>query len=327
MTIIAGSRYHFLFGTSTEYTALQTAGKIDENDLYFVTDNKQLYVGNDLYTGQVTFVIDFPENPSQGIIYVNGTTHETKVWDGTKWNVMVPPIVDTITTATADTDLASVKAIKDYLTEQINDVVIDITYAEDAQKFVVTYGNLDTTELLLKNLIIGAVYDGTTGNFTFTTANGDPIVVNTPVENFLSSASFNVDTKVLTLTLTNGTTFDVNLADLVDTYTVKSTTTVELAMSVTGEITANVKKSATTGNALVLNKDGLFVPEALVKSLSNTNTVTLTETAGALSADVKVSAEAGNTLVVKDDGLYTDMSNYYKKAEIDEFTTWKTIIE
>ena len=71
----------------------------------------------------------------------------------------------------------------------------------------------------------------------------------------------------------------------------------------------------------------LIMNTALVKSLSNTNTVTLTETAGALSADVKVSAEADNTLVVKDDGLYTDMSNYYKKSEIDEFTTWKAITE
>ena len=72
MAITVGEHYHFLFGTEAQYKALQTAGSISANDLYFITDTKQLYVGEDLYTGQVKFVDSFPASPSQGIIYVNG---------------------------------------------------------------------------------------------------------------------------------------------------------------------------------------------------------------------------------------------------------------
>lgn len=320
MAITVGEHYHFLFGTEAQYKALKTAGTISANDLYFITDTKQLYVGEDLYTGQVQFVTAFPDAPSQGIIYVNGTTHETKVYDGTKWNTIVPPIAETLTEATADTNLVTAKAIRDYVTGLNNNAVKNVEYNETAQKFTVTYGNNTTSELELKNLVTGASYDSDTGNFTFTVANGESIVVNTPKENFLASAKYDADTHTLTMTLVDGTTVDVDLAELIDEYTVESTATVELAMT-GNKITANVKKSATAKNALVLSADGLFVPEALVKSVANTATANLAVSdAGALTATVNISGNEGNKLEAKDDGLFvpaTDLSDYYTKAEVN----------
>ena len=328
MAITAGAHYHFLYGALAEYTQLKTDKKIQANDLYFITDTKQLYVGEDLYTGQVLFVTEFPEAPSQGIIYVNGTTHETKVWDGTKWNVMVPTISDTLDQATADTDLVTAKAIKDYVTGITNNAITDVAYDNTNQKFTVTFADTNTTEILLKNLITGAAYDGDTGNFTFTVANGDSITVNTPKENFLKSAKYDKATHILTMTLVDDTKVEVNLEDLIDTYTVKSGATVTLTMT-GNQITAEVKKSATEKNALVLNEDGLFVPEALVKSVTSTATVTLaTDDDGALSANVAISKDANNQLSAKTDGLYvapTNLDNYYTKTEVDDFTTWKAI--
>lgn len=356
MAITVGEHYHFLFGTEAQYKALQTASSISANDLYFITDTKQLYVGEDLYTGQVKFVDSFPASPSQGIIYVNGSTHETKVYTGTEWKTIVPPISTTLNEATVDTNLVTAKAIRDFV-KGLNDVAVkDVTYSEATQKFTVTYGNDTTSELALKNLITGASYDSTNGNFTFTVANGESIVVNTPKENFLSSASYDGDTHMLTMTLVDGTEVEVDLADLIDTYTVKSSATVELSMT-GNEITASVKKSASAGNALVLSADGLFVPEALVKSVSNTATANLAVSAqGQLTATVNVSKEANNQIQAKADGLFvakTDLSNYYNKtevnaelnkkadkattlagygitdaytkAEVDAFTTWKAM--
>ena len=320
MAITAGARIQHVFGTLAQYEALKAAGSLLATDLYFVTDTKQIYVGEDLYTGQVQFVESFPEAPSQGIIYVNSTTHETKVWNGSAWNVMIPPIKSDIATA-ADTDLVNAKAIKDYLAGITTEAILDLAYDSATQKFTVTYADTTTSELALKNLLTGAAYNAETAEFTFTVANGETVKFNIPKENFLSTATFDEATHVLTLTLVDGTEVPVDLKELVDTYTVKSTATVELAMSATGEITANVKKSATEGNALVLNEDGLFVPEALVKSVVDTATVDVeVDEAGALSANVKVSAEADNQLSAKADGLFvakTDLSGYYNKTQVD----------
>lgn len=329
MAPVSGERYHYIFGTLSQFEALKTAGNVNPSDLYFITDNKQIYVGEDLYTGQVEFVSIFPDAPSQGIIYVNPTTHETKMWDGTKWQVIVPPISETLDQATVDTNLVTAKAIRDYVGEIRDGIVKDVEYSEATQTFTVTYGNDSTSELPLKELLMGASYDASTGNFTFKVANGDDIVVNTPKENFLQSAVYNKDTHVLTLTLTDGTEVTVNLEELIDVYTVEDTATIDLTLE-NNKITASVKKSATEKNALVLNDDGLFVPEALVKSISGTNSIKLNvSTDGALTADVSISTTADNQLVINNDGLYvakTDLSNYYTKTEVDEFTTWHEIV-
>ena len=320
MAITAGQHYHFVFGTLAQYEGLKAAGNVVASDLYFITDTKQIYVGEDLYTGQVQFVNEFPAEPSQGIIYVNGSTHETKVWNGTDWQVMIPAIKDSLEGA-ADTDLVNAKAIKDYLADIVTDAVMDVAYDAAAQKFTVTYADATTSDIELKNLITGAAYNGETGDFTFTVANGEAIVVNTPKENFLSAATFDEASHILTLTLVDGTTVPVDLKELVDTYTVKSTATVELAMSESGEITANVKRSEAEGNALVLNEDGLFVPEALVKEIADTETVALAVSeAGELTAAVKISEAEKNALVANEDGLFvaeTDLSGYYTKEEAD----------
>lgn len=328
MAITKGNRYRFLFGTLAEYTTAKDAGLLNNDHLYFITDTRQLYVGEDLYTGQVSFVDEFPTSPSQGIIYCNNTTHETKVWNGASWNIMIPPIQSTLTVDTADTDLVNAKAIRDYITNEQSAAVNDVEYDSTTQTFTVTYFDDTTSSLPLKNLITGASYNGTTGNFTFTQANGEDIVVNTPVENFLSSASFDKNTNTLTLTLTDGTEVTVDLAELVDTYTVKSTSTVELAMSDSGEITANVIKSESTGNALVLNTDGLFVPIAPVQTVTDTSTITFVLANNDLSGNVQVSTETDNIISIKTDGLYvpkTDLSDYYTKEQIDTFTTWYSI--
>ena len=94
-------------------------------------------------------------------------------------------------------------------------------------------------------------------------------------------------------------------------------------MTDAGQIAANVKKSAAAGNILVLNEDGLFVPEAFIKLIEDTATVNLeVDEAGKLTAEVKISAAEGNMLVAKEDGLFmavedVDLSGYYTSEQVD----------
>ena len=59
-------------------------------------------------------------------------------------------------------------------------------------------------------------YNSTTGELTLTDQNGVETTVNLPLEQFLSQAVYDADTNVLTLTMSDNTTFDVDLSDLVD---------------------------------------------------------------------------------------------------------------
>ena len=314
MAITAGQQFNFVFGTSTQFAALKTAGSVVAGDLYFLTDTHQIYVGEELYTGQTLFVDAFSETPSQGIIYVHKTTHEAKVWNGAAWDVMVPAISGDLATA-ADTDLVNAKAIKDFISKGVGaDAVNDVAYDAATQKFTVTYGDATTSELPLKNLLTGAAYDATTGDFTFTVANGEAVVINTPKENFLSAANFNAETNELTLTLVDGTEVDVNLAELIDVYTVKNSATVNLTMT-GNEIVAAVNKSSAAGNILTLNDDGLFVPGDFIQSIEDTATIDIDVTDAKLTANVKLSAAANNALVANEDGLHVDISGKADKAE------------
>lgn len=319
MAPISGEKYYYIFGTLKQFEILKLTGRVNPNNLYFITDTNQIYVGEDLYTGQVQFVDSFPQSPSMGIIYVNSVTHETKIWNGNSWQVIVPPISDILDQATVDTNLVTAKAIRDYFKQNKDNVVKNIEYNNYNQAFTVTYTNDSTSTLTLLELLTGVSYNSNTGDFTFTVANGEDIVINTPKENFLQSATYDKVTHILTLTLTDGTEVNVNLEELIDVYAVEDTATIDLILE-NNIIKANIKKSATEKNALVLNDDGLFVPESLIKAISETNSIKLVlSDEGSLTANVNISANNDNQITINNDGLFVpkaDLSNYYTKEEV-----------
>lgn len=72
-----------------------------------------------------------------------------------------------------------------------------------------------------------------------------------------------------------------------------------------GVITSSVKVSATNGNSLVINADGLYVPTPVtVIQVEASPSITVTYQAGIIGAVANISAQSGNTLTVVSDGLY-----------------------
>ena len=326
MAITTGSQLTFHAGTLADYKAKKEAGALVANDLYFITDTKELYIGEEKYFEPTEVVSEFPANGAQGKLYINSATFEAKIFNGTEWVVISPAVSTSLDADTTASNIVTAQAVRDYVAAQVQagvgelgNPVKDVAYDSTAQKITLTYNDATTKDIELKELLTGASYDGTTGDFTFTKANGEAVVVNTPKENFLSAAEFNPETNVLTLTLVDGTTVPVELGDLIDVYTVADTDSVDLEMA-GNEITANVKLSNAAGNALVIktgDEAGLFVEipdDSLIKSVEDTATVGLAvDEAGALTANVNISAEADNQIVAKEDGIFvakTDLSAY-----------------
>jgi hypothetical protein len=220
---MALSTVKFFIVTSAQYNALETK---DSNALYFLSDANRIYKGSVPYSHPIELVTEFPATGLVGTLYVNTTTKEGKAWNGTSW-ITVQLAVST-TVEENDTTLPTGKAVKNFVEEA------------------------------LQGFVNGATFDGATGLLSLATPSGTPIEINLPVETFLSAASYDADAHKLTLTLTDNTKFDVDLADLIDTYT--GGTTESATVDITeGVVTANVKVSATEGNLLNINTDGLYV--------------------------------------------------------------------
>lgn len=302
-------QYQFHAGTAAAFAAAKEADTIVAQDLYFLTDTKELFVGEVKYCNPVEFVTEDPATGVVGVLYVNTVSHKITAYNGTAMVEVAPAVVSTFTGA-ADGAVANVKAIKDYVAGQVTTLgnpVKDVAYDNATQKITLTYNNDTTKELLLKDIITNVAYDGKTGKFTFTRANNaEALEISTPVENFLANAEIDEKSHILTLTLEGGQKVTVDLTTLVDVYTVDDTATVDMTMD-NGKITADVKVSQEAGNAVVAKTDGIFVaiPKDYIQSVEGGKAVDLAvDAAGKLTAEAKKSATEGNKVQIADDGLF-----------------------
>lgn len=181
--------------------------------------------------------------------------------------------------------------------------VKNVEYSKATQKMTVTFGDKSTKVLSLEELLTGASYDSETGDFIFTKANGEAIVVNTPKENFLSDVQYDGATKIITFTMSSGSTFEINVSDLIDVYTVKSTNSVEMSIENGNEISSNVKVSATDGNIISIKTDGIYAEHQDISHLAAKTE--LTESTNALDKKIDTKQD-----------LITDLDNIRSGAEL-----------
>lgn len=255
----------FLNGSYAAYKAL---GAKDSNTLYFVEG--QLFKGDVSYTDQIVVVDSLPVTMIAGKVYVNTTDKSVTYYDGTTSTVVVPETVGSIGDATADTALANVKAIKDFVTAEIAKIPAAVDYtvtvtdetagAGEKTKQTIKQGKsgeeVEVGTIIVPDLVMavkGTPNDGYLKTYQFTYGTGATFEVDIPKDLVVTDGEvIVVDDDNPVATLTNGTYLKltianktepvyINVADLCDVYTGKTETDgVSIAISASNEISATI---------------------------------------------------------------------------------------
>ena len=260
------SNVKFLSGTYAQYVSLTQKS---DNTLYFL-DNGQLFKGSVSYSDQIAVVSALPDTLVAGKVYVNTTDKSVIYYDGTTSTVVVPATVGTIGDSTPDTDLANVKAIKDFVAAEIAKIpaqvdytvtLVDETTADgELTKQTIKQGEVGSeTEVGtivvpdLKMEVKGTPNTGYLKTYQFTYGAGSTFEIDIPkdlvvtageiiVVNSSSPISGLTDGTYLKLTIANQTDpVYINTSDLCDVYTGKTVTDgVSVAISASNEISATL---------------------------------------------------------------------------------------
>lgn len=259
----------FLSGSYAQYSALPVK---DANTLYFV--DGQLFKGDVSYTDQIVVVAALPDTLVAGKVYVNTTDKSVTYYDGATSTVVVPATVGAISDSTPDTDLANVKAIKDFVAAQIAKLpaqvdytvtlVDDIAAEGELTKQIIKQGKAGSEATVgsivvpnLKMEVKAAPNNGYLKTYQFTYGTGSAFEIDIPKDLVVESGEVIVvadDSPVSGLT--NGTYLKlvianqtepvyINVADLCDVYTGKAATDgVSVAISASNEISATLTGKA-----------------------------------------------------------------------------------
>ena len=253
----------FKSGTYAQYAGLASK---DNNTIYFI--DGQIFKGDVAYTDQVVVVSALPNTLTAGKVYVNTTDKSVTYYDGTTSTVVIPETVGTIGDATPDTDLANVKAIKDFVAAKIAKIPAQIDYTvtitdetagtSEKTKQIIKQGASGSEKEIgtivvpdLKMEVKAIPNDGYLKTYQFTYGTGTTFEVDIPKDLVVESG------EVITVTdespvsgLTNGTYLKlvivnqtdpiyIDVKDLCDVYTGKAVTDgVSIAISGTNEISA-----------------------------------------------------------------------------------------
>ena len=253
----------FLSGSYAQYSGL---AEKDSNTLYFV--DGQLFKGDVAYTDQIVVVSALPGTLTAGKVYVNTTDKSVTYYDGTTSTVVIPETVGSIGDSTPDTDLANVKAIKDFVAAEIAKIPAAVDYTVtitdetagtgEKTKQIIKQGKTGSEKEVgtivvpdLKMEVKATPNDGYLKTYQFTYGTGSTFEVDIPKDLVVESGEVIVVTDEHPVSsLTNGTYLKlvivnqaepiyIDVKDLCDVYTGKTVTDgVSITISDTNEISA-----------------------------------------------------------------------------------------
>ena len=253
----------FKTGSYAQYVSLTQKS---DDTLYFV--DGQLFKGAVSYSDQIAVVSALPDTLVAGKVYVNTTDKSVTYYDGTTSTVVVPATVGTIGDSTPDTDLANVKAIKDFVAAEIAKIPAQTDYTVTLVDEATSDGELTKQTIKqgksgsetevgsivvpdLKMEVKATPNDGYLKTYQFTYGTGSAFEIDIPKDLVVESGEVIVVTDDAPVSgLTNGTYLKlvivnqteplyIDVKDLCDVYTGKTVTDgVSITISDTNEISA-----------------------------------------------------------------------------------------
>ena len=251
--------WHYV--TSAAYNSAEASAKTADK-LFFLSDTHEIYRGTENFTESVILVSELPTTPAVGKLYIDSTTLEGKIYNGKTWTTVIQPVQASLTKTDTDKPVSG-KAVADYVATEIEKVTGSDGLVAGVEVDATTRGlkvtKADGTSEVLKDIVVDLAYDTKTGKLQVKDANGTAVGtgVNLDLERFVQSASY-ADGKITLVFNDNTDPIEINVGDLVDTYTAKSSKTINLTVT-DNEFTAEAIVATTKGNILKATDAGLFV--------------------------------------------------------------------
>lgn len=248
----------------------------DANTLYFVEDRQTLYKGEVPYGGNAYEIVSTdPESPRQGVLYINGTTGETKYYNGSGLVTLIKQYATAISGSGNDNESPTTKAVVDYVTNRIAEVVggtgAFITAITPKPNGVINVAKGEENEdVTLTGVVTDPIYEQETRKITLPIAGKEALVIELGKDLAVRGGKYNTDSQEIWLTLDESGSYDVPnkvikipAADLVDVYTGGTTDTAKVTVSGENVIKVDVQVSTKAGNALSVDSSpktkGLYV--------------------------------------------------------------------
>lgn len=255
--------WHYI--TRATFDAADVSEKTSDK-LFFLSDTHEIYRGTQSFTESVIMHTEEPTVKAVGKLYINANTLEGRIWNGSAWTTVIQAVQASMDATNTNLPVSG-KAVGDYVKSQIEavtgsgDLVAGVAYEAATNSLTVTMADKSTDTIEMTNVAADLVYDKTTGLLQVKNANGTTIGtgINLDLERFVSSAEYDHDRGIITLSFNDGgTPLEIEIGDLVDTYTAANTSTI--SMTVTGnQFTAEAIVSNAAGNLLKKTDNGLFV--------------------------------------------------------------------
>lgn len=237
--------------------------------LFYLSDTHEIYRGTQSFSESVILFNEEPETRAIGKLYINQNTLEGKIWNGTAWKTVIQAVQGTLT-ASDTAKPVSGKAVADYVASEISKVtsgstiVTDVTYEAATNSLNVQMGDGSSDKIPLTNVAADLVYEKSTGLLQVKNAAGTAIGtgINLDLERFVSEARYDSESKKIILNFNTGSPdVEIDVADLVDTYTAGDSETIHLTVS-GNQFTAEAiiaSGEGYTGNLLQKTDSGLYV--------------------------------------------------------------------